>query len=511
MIPATVPGCVHTDLLDAGLIPDPFLDDNESLLAWIGLVDWTYRTSFAWAPEGADRVDLSFAGLDTVARVTLNGTVLGETANQHRSYRFDVTSALVEGDNALEVAFRSPVKYANAQSVALGARQRPYPLPYDAIRKSACSFGWDWGIATYTSGIVGAVRLESWSLARLAQVRVTARVTGDGSGAIDVVADLERTGDAPLTLSVTAAGQTAIVETAGGDASVTLDLADVDLWWPAGYGEQPLTDVVVELASDGTVLDSTSRRVGFRTVRWDTEPDAAGTPFTLLVNDQPVFVKGANWIPDDALPVRITRDRLRRRFEQALDANLNLIRVWGGGLYESDDFYELARRAGPARLAGLPLRVRRVRRGGAAPLRDRGRSARERRATFAPCLARAADRQQREPLGLRGLGLEAAPRRQDVGRVLLLRPLPRDRRRTRTPRAVRPRQPLQPRRGLGRRAADRLAPERRAARLDAPVGAVEPAATGRRTASTAPASSPNSAGRDHRPGRPSCARSATLP
>ena len=185
------------------------------------------------------------------------------------------------------------------------------------------------------------MRLESWSLARLAQVRVTARVTGEGSGAIDVIADLERTGDAALALRVTAGGATATVETGGAAASVTLDLDDVELWWPVGYGAQPLTDVRVELVEGDTVLDSTSRRVGFRTVRWDTEPDAAGTPFTLIVNDQPVFVKGANWIPDDALPVRITRDRLRRRFEQALDANLNLIRVWGGGLYESDDFYEL--------------------------------------------------------------------------------------------------------------------------------------------------------------------------
>jgi beta-mannosidase len=341
VIAASVPGCVHTDLMAAGLIPDPFLDDNESRLAWIGLVDWTYRTAFEWTPEGADRVDLSFASLDTVARVTLNGTVLGETANQHRSYRFEVTDVLSQGENELEVAFRSPVKYANAQSVALGARQRPYPLPYDAIRKSACNFGWDWGIATYTSGIVGDVALESWSVARLAQVRVTARVTGDGAGAIDVSAGIERTGGDPVTLRVTAGGRTATVEAAGAEASVTLDLADVELWWPVGYGEQPLTEVIVELAAGDELLDSASRRVGFRTVRWDTEPDPAGTPFTLVVNDQPVFVKGANWIPDDALPVRITRDRLRRRFEQALDANLNLIRVWGGGLYESDDFYEL--------------------------------------------------------------------------------------------------------------------------------------------------------------------------
>ncbi|WP_243077097.1 glycoside hydrolase family 2 protein [Microbacterium sp. SS28] len=352
VVPATVPGCVHTDLLAAGLIPDPFLDDNESALAWIGLVDWTYRTSFTWTPDGAERTDLTFASLDTVARVTLNGRVLGETANQHRSYRFDVTDVLVEDANDLEVAFRSPVKYANAQSVALGARQRPYPLPYDAIRKSACSFGWDWGIATYTSGIVKDVALESWSIARIAQARVVATPEGDG-GIVTVDIEVERTTDAPsrpLVVSVAVNGPGlgdvlpgTTVEVEGARARVTLDVPAVERWWPAGYGAQPVYVVDVRLRGDEPhVLDATHRTVGFRDVRWDVTPDESGTPFTLVVNDQPVFVKGANWIPDDALPVRITRDRLNRRFDQALDANLNLIRVWGGGLYESDDFYELA-------------------------------------------------------------------------------------------------------------------------------------------------------------------------
>lgn len=343
-IPATVPGCVHTDLLTAGLIPDPFLDDNESALAWIGLVDWTYSTSFAWAPDNADRTDLTFAGLDTVATVLLNGHELGATANQHRSYRFDARAALVEGENELVVRFRSPVKYANEQSVALGARQRPYPLPYDAIRKAACSFGWDWGIATYTSGIVGPVRLESWSVARLAQTRVVASPVGDG-GTIAVDVELERAGEDTVTVTVRSGEAAASVPLPAGrtDAALTLARDEVELWWPVGYGAQPLYDVTVEVAaSDGTVLDRATRRVGFRDVRWDTTPDGAGTPFALVVNDRPVFVKGVNWIPDDALTVRVTRDRLQRRFTQALDANLNLIRVWGGGLYESDDFYELA-------------------------------------------------------------------------------------------------------------------------------------------------------------------------
>ncbi|MFE1645763.1 glycoside hydrolase family 2 protein [Microbacterium sp. P01] len=351
-VAAEVPGCVHTDLLRADLIPDPYLDDNESALAWIGLVDWAYSTVFSAEPGTADRTDLVFESLDTVTEIRLNGTLLGQTANQHRSYRFDVGDLLTPGENSLQILFRSPIKYANAQSLALGQRERPYPLPYDAIRKSACNFGWDWGIATYTSGIVGPVALESWSVARLAEVRVVATPDGNG-GTIDVDVTLERAADAaaaPLLLRIAVDGPgldagslpIAVIDVDGDRVRGRIELEDVRRWWPAGYGDQPLyvVDVVLDQVG-GVVLDDTHRRVGFRTVRWDTEPDAAGTPFTLIVNDQPVFVKGANWIPDDALPVRVDRARYRRRLEQALAANLNLIRVWGGGLYESDDFYGL--------------------------------------------------------------------------------------------------------------------------------------------------------------------------
>ncbi len=343
VIPATVPGTVHLDLLAQDLIPDPFHGVNEAAVAWIGLVDWTYETTFAWAPDGNTRHDLVFDGLDTVTTIRLNGQVIGETANQHRSYRFDVAALLVEGDNRLELAFRAPIPYANAQSLELGVRPRPYPLPYEAIRKSACNFGWDWGIATYTSGPWKPVRLESWSGARLAEVRVTATPDGAG-GAVDVDVVIERdASDAQVSVRLaveSATAATAAIDGDRGHARVELDA--VERWWPVGYGAQPRYTVEVSLERDGAAVDSATRRVGFRTVEWDQSADAAGNAFTLVVNDQPVFVKGVNWIPDDALPVRVDRARIERRFRQALDANLNLIRVWGGGLYESDDFYDLA-------------------------------------------------------------------------------------------------------------------------------------------------------------------------
>ena len=148
------------------------------------------------------------------------------------------------------MAFRSPVKYANAQSVALGVRQRPYPLPFDAIRKSACSFGWDWGIKTATSGIWKPVRLESWSIARLAAVRPQARVDGS-DGVVDVVIEIERASDEPLTVTAEVSGVSASVDVPAGasSAAVTLTVPGAELWWPVGYGAQPLHDVSVRLAA----------------------------------------------------------------------------------------------------------------------------------------------------------------------------------------------------------------------------------------------------------------------
>lgn len=345
VVPASVPGVVHTDLLAAGVIPDPFLDDNEALLSWIGLVDWTYETTVRLSRDdlAAARHHLVFEGIDTVATVSLNGSLLGEVANQHRTFRFDVTDLVREGANTLTVAFRSPVRYANEQGVALGARPRPYPLPYDAIRKAACSFGWDWGISTATSGIWRPVRLESWSVARLADVRVHAVPTAAGGGRVDAVVRVERETDAPLNLSLAVAGGEASVTIPAGEseATVTVEVDAVERWWPAGHGEQPLYDAVVSLFVEGDETDAATRRVGFRDLRWETAPDADGTPFQLVVNDRPVFVKGVNWIPDDAFFTRVDRARYARRLGQAKAANVNLVRVWGGGVYESDDFFDV--------------------------------------------------------------------------------------------------------------------------------------------------------------------------
>ncbi|MFE9426818.1 glycoside hydrolase family 2 protein [Kitasatospora sp. NPDC006697] len=341
-VPANVPGCVHTDLLAARLIDDPYLDDNETRLSWIGRTDWRYDTVFRWDPDQQEHTDLVCAGLDTVATVTLNGTLLGRTANQHRSYRFPVRHLLKAGENTLSIRFDSAYGYAEAQRAALGHRPGAYREPYPFIRKSACNFGWDWGPTVVTAGIWRPIGLESWSAARLAEVRPEAtldpeRAAGSADGLVKVAVRVQRADERPLTVTATVAGQSVSAALAPGarTAELALRVADPELWWPRGLGEQRLHELTVELAGPGT-LDRWSREIGFRRVELDT------AAFALSVNGRPVKVRGANWIPDDCFPNRVTPDRLAQRFEQAAGANINLLRVWGGGLYESEEFYRLA-------------------------------------------------------------------------------------------------------------------------------------------------------------------------
>lgn len=342
-IPAAVPGSVHTDLLALGLIPDPFLDAHESDLRWFHGTDWRYTRELVLdPPTDGERIDLAFDGLDTVATVRYAGTDLLHTANMHRSYRADVRDLADGTPHPLTVDLRSATAYAEELRDQLGDRPSAYhPVPYNFVRKMACSFGWDWGPDLRTAGIWREVRVERWHTARLAQVRPLITVDSDGTGRVDVEVTVERSGlvDAgPLRLSMEILGHTAEAVIPSGEDRGWLHLTvpDAPLWWPVGYGDHPLHDLHVSLGDD---LDSWHRRIGFRTVELDRTPDEHGTSFVLRVNGRPIAVNGANWIPDDHFLTRITRERLDRRLDQALGAHLNLLRIWGGGIFESEDFY----------------------------------------------------------------------------------------------------------------------------------------------------------------------------
>lgn len=344
-VPATVPGCVHTDLLAAGAIPDPLLDRNETQVAWVGRADWRYTTRLPAAGGHHERADLVFDGLDTVAGIRLGGTELGATRNMHRSYRFDVTEPLRAGGAPLTVSFTSAYQEAEAVRAALGPRPNAYPEPFNFVRKMACSFGWDWGPTLVTAGIWRGARLEEWSTARLAEVRPEVTLGDGGTGRVGVRVTVERTAAGrrrPLRLSVTVAGGTAHADLpAGTDTAVAeLEVTGIEPWWPRGYGDQPLYTCAVELVDGDERLDTWERRIGFRTVELDTSADEYGSAFTLVVNGVRLFARGVNWIPDDILLPRVDAARYRRRLEQAAAAGVDLVRVWGGGIYESEEFYD---------------------------------------------------------------------------------------------------------------------------------------------------------------------------
>ncbi|NRQ36709.1 glycoside hydrolase family 2 protein [Nonomuraea sp. NN258] len=336
VVEARVPGCVHTDLLAAGLVPDPFLDDNERKLAWAGRTDWLYRTELPALDDAYERTDLVFDGLDTVAEIRLGDRLLGRTRNMHRSYRFDVTGA----SGPLSVRFTSAYTEAESVRKEVGDRPTTYTEPFNFVRKMASSFGWDWGPTLVTAGLWRPVRLERWNVARLARVRPLVTVH-DGDGRVELRLDLERAaGDVPLEVRVRVGDAVAAATVEGDQAVVVVPVPRPRLWWPRGYGEQPLYDCVVTLSAGGHELDRWERRIGFRTIELDTAADAHGSAFTLVVNGEPIFARGVNWIPDDVFPSRVTPERYRRRLAQAAAANVDLVRVWGGGIYEDEAFYD---------------------------------------------------------------------------------------------------------------------------------------------------------------------------
>ncbi|GAA4289142.1 glycoside hydrolase family 2 protein [Georgenia daeguensis] len=339
--PGTVPGVVHTDLLAAGLIPDPYDGENEKLLTWIGRTDWEYTRTFEWQPDGHDRHELVAEGLDTVATVWLNGQEVARTANHHRSYRFDVHELLREGTNDLRVVLTAALNDAERREAVLGARPHSNPHPFNSLRKPAYSFGWDWGPELVTAGIWRPMTLESRSTARLAAVRPLTRWdAADGAG-LDLQFTVEHGGPGH-TVSVDVAGLASAVTSVTDTARLALSVPAAQPWWPRSHGDQPLYPTTVTLRdASGTPVDTWTGRLGFRTVTLDTSPDAEGNRFTISVNDRPVYVRGANWIPADTFLPRIDRRSLAAALTDATEANMNLVRVWGGGIYESEDFYDL--------------------------------------------------------------------------------------------------------------------------------------------------------------------------
>ncbi|MDD3642862.1 MAG: glycoside hydrolase family 2 protein [Candidatus Krumholzibacteria bacterium] len=344
-LPAAVPGCVHTDLLAAGLIGDPFYRTNEDSLQWIGERDWEYRTVFD-IPEVLlehERVELIFEGLDTYASVALNGEPLLEADNMFRIWTVPCRGLLREGDNELLVRFRSPLRVEAEKRAA-----SPYGYPGgDRVftRKAAYHYGWDWGPRFVTCGIWRPVRLRAWSGARITDVHARTAGLEDGHALLRVDVEIESTG--PIEARVflepdDPAMPRAESETrlGGGIDTLSFDIGidDPDPWWPSGLGEQAIQRFTVSLSAERRILDSRCVSTGICSVRLVDEPDGR---FHFTVNGEPVFMKGANWIPLDSFVPRASPGDYRRLLVAAKEAGMNMLRVWGGGIYEQDIFYDL--------------------------------------------------------------------------------------------------------------------------------------------------------------------------
>jgi beta-mannosidase len=364
-LPAKVPGGVHTDLLAAGCIPDPFVVDNEKRVQWVAESDWEYRTGFTCASEllAEDHIFLVCDGLDTLATVTLNGLVLGRTENMFRQYRWDVKSILRTLDaagkaetNELLITFASPVKFiAEKQSV------RPLPGVPQAIpggpylRKAPCQFGWDWGPQLPPIGIWKNIRLEGYSGARIDEVHLR-QEHSEGKVTVAAQVMIQCWSEAPFktVVRVTAPGGAVLENEAAistsGEALVRLSVPDPLLWWPNGYGAQPLYQVEIALHKSGSAptkpVDLHTYQIGLRRIELRQEKDEWGRSFEFVVNGVPIFVKGSNWIPADSFPTRITDEYLETLIHSAAETHQNMLRVWGGGFYEDERFYDLCDRYG---------------------------------------------------------------------------------------------------------------------------------------------------------------------
>lgn len=352
--PVDVPGGIYTALYEAGLIPDPYFAQNEKLTQWPGRTDWIFSRSFT-LPEGfasAKSVTLRLEDVDCFATVKVNGHEVGKTSNRFCRWDFDVKPFLKSGENSIEALFESTERISYAES---NKYDRAYNIAnatvrqINLVRTVQCHGGWDWGITQMETGFMGTVKLVAAEVARLdyvytvqdfaadyssVDVEVTAEAYSPAGGETDFTAAI---GDVSKTMKVR-------LEPGGNKVSLTLKIDRPELWWPVGYGRQKLYPMSVKLGEA-----SLSRRIGLRKAEVyneeDKEPDPVtgkkGRPMIVVINGVRIFCKGADWIPCDAFENRQTRAKYDDLLQSAVDANMNTIRVWGGGQFERSAFYEL--------------------------------------------------------------------------------------------------------------------------------------------------------------------------
>ena len=340
--PASVPGSVYADLMAAGSMEDPFWRDNEMAALKLMENDFTYTRQFpvSKALLSCTRVLLRCDGLDTLASVSVNGEPVGKADNMHRVWEWDVKHLLHEGENAISIEFSSPTRYIQAayrdnRADGTSDAMEGFPL----LRKAHCMFGWDWGPRLPDMGIWRDISLIGVENARILGVHIR-QFHEKGAVRLSVHSAVEQQTKAPFELRITVAAPNGETwHAAGKNAEVLIE--SPELWWPNGLGEHPLYSVRAELFEGGVLRDTWERRIGLRTLTIHIEKDEWGESFCHRVNGVDVFAMGADYIPEDNILARVNPERTRVLLSDAAAANFNTIRVWGGGYYPDDFFYDI--------------------------------------------------------------------------------------------------------------------------------------------------------------------------
>jgi beta-mannosidase len=348
---ATVPGDVHLDLLRNKLIEDPFYRKNEADLQWIENASWDYRTTIHVTPQTLSHPheELVFEGLDAACDVTLNGQKLGSPDNMFREWRIDVQGKLKPGENELFIHFPSPIAAAK-----LVAAQDPWQSKIHTdtkvyVRKAAYEYGWDWGPRFVTSGVWRPVHLDVWNDLRIADIFVEQKDVTKNAAHLDVQTQIiaSRSGPAMLTLiyglgaAATKSVQRVTLNAGTNHLDLPVEVTHPELWYPAGYGAQPIYHFKIEASIGGKPADHAETKAGLRSIVLRRDPDQWGRSFEFDINGIPIFAKGADVIPFDSFPNRVKTQQYRQILQSAKDANMNIVRHWGGGYYETQEFYDI--------------------------------------------------------------------------------------------------------------------------------------------------------------------------
>jgi beta-mannosidase len=342
---------VHLDLLANKKIPDPFFRDSEAKLQWIEKESWEYRLSFEVTPAllGRSHVDLVFDGLDGAAEVSVNGARLLSAGNSFRVWRVSAKAHLHAGKNLLSVVFPSPIKAAAEAAASDPWQPKTKTEAKTYLRKPAYEYGWDWGPRFVLSGIWRPVRIEAWDKLRIADFAIRQRDVSREVAHLDAEVEVEAASAGPAKVSVQYSDngrpvtEIATVSVHAGRNAIDLpiEIRQPKLWYPAGYGEQPLYEFTAQVGTSSQVSEERKAKAGLRSIVLHRDLDRWGRSFELVVNGIPVFAKGADVIPFDSFPNRVTAANYRRILQSARDANMNMIRHWGGGYYESEEFYSI--------------------------------------------------------------------------------------------------------------------------------------------------------------------------